>query len=536
MKNASTVESTGSFSLRRTLVFSIRSAEALLDRHAKIALFLLACLLSIWTLAESSSKPLVYDEQVALAAANAPHLGDIIAALAIPIEFNPPLFYVLARLSIKLLGYSAMAARLPSFLSMLVFLLCLFAFISRHRKASYGVLGVFLVLCTPVSQYAWDARPYALLLGFTGIALVSYQSRTHHKGVLALLAVILSFACLPVTHYYGVLIVGSFVLSEIISSVSRKQIDWALLIGMLFAPLVALFPFRHLIASQMAGLKHFHSQGTLGSFIGGYDLFRIPAYVFYLSILAIAIFVILQTSVKDETFEEDSLPEFSESELTLAVFLLLLPLLGAVVSRFITHAYIPRYFVAACAGYAILICYLLSLIRRSAGLALLLSVVTAASVFFQMFEAVKYRHQSPPMAGLVAMAGKTHHPVVFEDAKDYVVARELNPAMGEQFYYVAEPDIAIKLIGSDTDDRTMRGLATLQPVQVRRLNDLAQISDEWVVVPGSYGWLTRCLERMGAARQLVNAKDPSTASGLPAFTTQFPHSGSMSAPWCEAQQ
>jgi hypothetical protein len=456
------------------------------------------------------------------------------------------LYHILARWSIQVFGYSAMAARLPAFLGMLVFLICLFTFVSRRLRPSYGVVAVLLVLCSPVAVYTWEARPYAVLLGFTGTALVSYQRRMERKAVFPLIACLLSFACLPLTHYYGVLIVGAFAIAEIMRTIGRKQADWQLLTGMLLAPCLTLFLLRNLIRPQAAALAHYHSQGSVTAFISGYDLFEIRAYLICIGIIAIAFLRWLQTPVQDD-LREASGPGFSGPELSLAGALLALPFLGAFVSAFITHAYVPRYFIATCAGFAILICYLLELFqRRCAGVALVLTVVATVFLSYHVFQEwrimheLRLGHDRPPMVRLLTILGKLDRPILFEDAKDYLTAQELYPSMGGRLYYAAEPELALKMTGLNTDDISMRSLAKLQPVQVVKLDDLARISEVWAVVPGPYGWLTRCLAGMGADAHLVSSvvgsPEAAGVSGISAFTTKVPRPETMAAPWCEAQQ
>ena len=517
------------FCFRRLLSLRIRSAENVFDRYATMTFFLVACFITFWTWVESHSKPLWFDEQLGLAASTMPQIRDVIMALALPVDINPPLYHILARTSINLFGYSAMAARLPSLLGMLIFLFCLFVFISRRLRRSYGVLAVLLIMCTPVSSYTWEGRPYALLLGFTGIALVSYQRRVERRGILSLIVFIICCACLCLTHYYGVLIVCAFGITELLRTIARLQVDWQLQIGMLFAPSTTLFLLRHLIISQKAAMEHYHAQGALQSFVYGYGLLSTPTWVLCIGIAGLAILHWLQISAQDETGEAHG-PGFSSSELALAATLLALPLVGVIVSKF-THAYLARYFIAACAGYAILICYLAaSFHRRCAGVALLLSITASAGLFNRLVLTLRARHNLPPLASIHRILGNLDHPILFEDAKDYVMARQLNPQMSGRLYYAAEPEIALKMTGTDSDDKLMRSLAKLQPVQVKTLNDITRESELWIVVPGSVGWLTQCLEGMvGIDRRLISAKE------ILAFTVRLPRPELMSAPWCEAQ-
>jgi hypothetical protein len=153
--------------MRDRLLVCIQSTQEYYDRHSVEAFCLLAGFFSVWAWTSSLAKPLWFDELPGLSAS-----------------------------SIDLLGYSAFAARLPAFLGMLVFLVCLFVFVSRRLSPSYGVLAALLILCTPVTSFAWEARPYGVILGLTGLAMLLYQHRTEHRHLPSLMALVLVL-CLP---------------------------------------------------------------------------------------------------------------------------------------------------------------------------------------------------------------------------------------------------------------------------------------------------------------------------------------------------
>jgi hypothetical protein len=520
------------FQRRRTLW--IGSAENFLDRYATAGFLLLACFTVIWAWIESHSKPLWYDELLGLAASMAPNFRDIPAALALPVDINPPLYHMLARCSIDLLGYSATAARLPALLAMLIFLYCLFVFVSRKLGPSFGLLAALLVLCSPVSVYAWEARPYTLVLSFTGIAMVLYQRRMASNSSGALLGIVLCCACLPLTHYYGTLVIGAFVAAEILRAIERKRPDWPLLTGMLLAPGISLFLLRNVIRSQRPAIQHYHSRGGVTAFLTGYDTFITTPWVICIALAGLALIYWLQAPAREEIRAWNS-PGLSAPELLLAGALLALPILGSIASKF-THAYVSRYFIAASAGYAILLCYLAaSFQRRCSGVALVLSAAAAAGLFFDLRTTLQLRHDAPPMTGLLATLKNSNGPVVFEAAKDYLMARQLSPNLSARFYYASQPELAVKMIGIDTDDKLMRSLTKIQPVQVRTLDEMAQINEVWTVIPGSsFGWLLPCFAEMGSTVQFLSSEGTSAIPLFSSFKMRLPRPGAAPVAWCQA--
>ncbi len=519
--------------LRDRLPIWMRAAEQYYDRHGLRIFCLLMAVFSTWAWVGSRARLLWLDEVLGLSAATAPQLQDVFSALARPVDINPPLYHLLARLSIASFGFSAFAARLPAFLGMLVFLLCLYIFISRRFSPCYGVLGALLVLSTYVPTFAWDARPYGVLLGLTGLAMVSYQRRAERKDIASF--VVFSLVCflLPLTHYYGTLVIGPFLVAEVARTIKQKEMDRPSVIVMLLAPSAALFLLRNLIGAQKLALSHYQAPGHLTSFVYGTEMFIPPAWTICIAIAALAFGVWVGTAAEESHLTRTH-PEFSAPELVLAISLLSLPFLGAVVTLF-THAYVSRYFIAACAGYAVLICYLAACFRRRCpGVALLLSIAALLGIVQGIGQSFRDLHELQPLASLETRLGNSNLPVVFQDAKDYVVARELNPGMRNRIYYAAEPELALRVTDTNSDDLIMRAFASVQPEQVSRLNDMARKSESWIVVPAGFGWLVPCLARMQLDMRPISLGATPSQTVPFAFMVRLPQPGSKPVAWCEA--
>src|SRR5262249_49561307 len=141
-------------------------------------------------------------------------------------------------------GENPLAYRLPALVGFFVLSLCLFRFTSRRCGRPYACLAVLFAFATSAhSIYAYEARPYGLLLGFTGLALVCWQS----AGVgsrLARFGLALSLAAAVSTHYYAVLIFVPLGLAELVRALRRQRLDVPMAVALLagLAPLLAYFP------------------------------------------------------------------------------------------------------------------------------------------------------------------------------------------------------------------------------------------------------------------------------------------------------
>src|SRR5579862_4637981 len=108
-------------------------------------------------------------------------LGAIWPALRQGADLNPPLMYWLTRASFAVFGTNAFAARIPSMSGFLVMAVCLGWFVRRRSTVHYGIAAMTLPLLTDGFTYAAEARPYGLLLGFSGIALLAWQAAAEGK-------------------------------------------------------------------------------------------------------------------------------------------------------------------------------------------------------------------------------------------------------------------------------------------------------------------------------------------------------------------
>src|SRR5262249_42096598 len=156
--------------------------------------------------------------------ARLPTTSAVWSALLTGAEQLPPFFYVLTRGALSLFGEGNVALRLPSILGVWVMSLCLFRFVSKRSTSLYGLAAVLSVLTTGAYYYAFEARPYALVLGFSGLALICWQSLAEgKKRALSLVGFAFSLAAAVACHYYAVLVLIPFVCGEVARTWARRR-------------------------------------------------------------------------------------------------------------------------------------------------------------------------------------------------------------------------------------------------------------------------------------------------------------------------
>ncbi|MHC5537698.1 glycosyltransferase family 39 protein [Singulisphaera rosea] len=198
-----------------------------------------------YSIIHATRKPLWYDEIFTFDVASLPRFGDIWKALAVGTDLNPPLYHVISRVSFMIFGTTPLAVRMPAMVGYLIMTLCLYRFVSRRLGPAYAWVAASFPLITQAYPYSFEARPYGLVLGFSGLALVGWQSATMIEGprrAWALAVMTLALAGALATHYYSVLVFVPLGLGELVRTWTRRKIDWAVWAGLI----AGLFPLAML--------------------------------------------------------------------------------------------------------------------------------------------------------------------------------------------------------------------------------------------------------------------------------------------------
>ena len=162
----------------------------------------------------------------------------------IRLDLNPPLMYLAARYSIGMFGDSEYATRLPAIIAFLLGSLCFYRFVSRRLPPVFGLFAVLVFWASPFMYHAAEARPYGLIIGFFGIAMLAWQralepNRTR-ASVLVLAGAVVG---MMLSHLFAVFYVLPFCLAELVRWYRTRTLDlpvWASLL------LPVIIPFAYM--------------------------------------------------------------------------------------------------------------------------------------------------------------------------------------------------------------------------------------------------------------------------------------------------
>jgi Dolichyl-phosphate-mannose-protein mannosyltransferase len=233
---------------------SARQIWGAINRNPGMLLASLIALYLVIVCEQAATKLLWGDELITLGIARQGSLAGIWYALAQGADPNPPLTHWLVMVATDVFGQGAFAVRLPAILCVLLAIVSLWVVLRRWLAPGFAAIGVLTFMATRGFDYAYDARSYAPLIGFSMASLAFWLASTDRQGRSRLLALAGLAAALALglsSNYYGVLAFFPVAAGEIVRAVRSRRIEPGAWIAMAIAalPLLAYLPLiRHNIA------------------------------------------------------------------------------------------------------------------------------------------------------------------------------------------------------------------------------------------------------------------------------------------------
>ncbi len=272
------------------------------------------------------------------------------------LDLNPPLEYLLARASISLFGQNEYAVRLPSILAFLAGSLCFYRFVSKRLGGSYGLLAMLVVWASPFFYYATEARPYALLLGFLGFALLAWDraSRTE-RGSADVMTLAMAIVGMMLSHMLAVVYILPFCLAESVRTFTRRKLDPLIWMALLLPCSLPLVYMRTMSRFEISSFPS-NFQASIGRALGGYyGTMRLEAVP-----LLIAVLLALAVSFRGREKPIAPAGRLDRGDGAIIVGLLLIPLAVNIALMRLHAAYFDRYAIPVAFGYALLVVFALA--------------------------------------------------------------------------------------------------------------------------------------------------------------------------------
>lgn len=452
------------------------------------------------------------DELFTVYIARLPTLADIWTILATGVEQLPPTFHILTRLLIRLAGEHHLTVRLPAILGVGAMEICVFLIASRHSSTAYGLLGMLVPLTTQAYPYAYEARPYGLVLAFAAASFLCWQAAAAgHWRTIALPGLAVALAGALASHYYGVLLFAPLAAGEIVRSFRRRRLDpW---IWLAFA--LATLPLWAFLPLIQAGRKlggTFWARPQWRDIVGFYQNVFGPTTVLLLGIvLVVAIYAIARSSTgSGRPPAPSSAPPLHE--VVAGVGYLTIPVIAVVLAKFVTGAFTDRYALAAVLGLAVVVPWgTYQLLDRRATMGVVLA--TFAAAYFMVYVALdpvkkiredRFAYQT--VYELLRKASAGDLPLVVANPHAFFqLTYYAPPRIASRFVYLADPAGALRHLGSDTVDLGVREFGRWTPLMVEDYGTYVRAHPRFLlyVDQGAWAWLLPELVANGARIRVV---------------------------------
>jgi len=426
--------------------------------------------------------------------------GAILRALKENADGQPILFDLITREFHY--GRNQMLLRMPEIVGVLVMSLCLYIFVSRIASRVHGLLAMALPMITNARSYSYEARPYALILGFGACMMVCWQAanRIKHRGWA--IAGLWFFSSLSVgIHYFGLLSLLPFFVAEYVRWRATKRIDWPIVAAVSSAVLALLPSLPVINAVKAMAISPLYHISVPGSVIATYDFLFEPALLPSVEMIFAALIFLLWRSSSANGFQPADNVQLQNcaSETALVCAFLAIPLAGLFLGEAV-NTFMFRYVLAGTLG----LCAAVPLaLRRSKELALVCLLIVGLNVGPFLALRILKTPEGPKQTPRAALQGAIRDlPIVFAGAHEYV---ETNfyaaPDLRPRLHYLTSPEYARYWAGSDAIDAFVRHWSEISDCRIDDIRAFTAGHKRFLVVSkktDAFPWLLPELEREGA--------------------------------------
>lgn len=430
------------------------------------------------TLVLAARKLLWNDELFTFYIAGRPNIGDIWTALLTGAEQIPPAFYWITR---PFMGHSAAAMRVPEVLGFWLMGVCLIAIVSHRAPPIYGLVAALAALFTGAYPYAYEARPYGIVLGLAALSFLAWQ-----RGWTAVVAV--SLAAAVSVHYYAVLLFAPLAAAEAVYTWRARRIRrsvWlALALGA--APLLIYLPLIRGARTYSGTFWARPGFGTLGEFL--------PFLFDFLALPLAAVLIWAGASLLARPKSVAPPKAVPLEEIAAALGYIALPVIAVALGKAVTGAYTHRYALAAVIGFCVFAAWTLAAVfggraRPALAIAALLSVLFFARAAWEYREVSRAAARQAHMIDFLENRTDPALPIAIADPHVFFeISHYAPPSLAPRLRYYADPKLARQYVATDTVDRGLLAMRHWAPL---RVEPFPPREPEFLIYghPSVYAWL-----------------------------------------------
>jgi len=415
-----------------------------------------------------AGRHLWFDELFTYWIAQAPSLSQLLKDVRL--DLQPPLSFLLVRGSIAMFGNSEFAARLPFLVFFLIGSLCLYRFVARRLRPVYGLLAMLVFWSTPFLSYATEARPYGLVIGFFGIAMLAWERAIQpRRSTLSILMLGLAVLGMMLSHFFSPFYIWPFCFAEMWRSYRSRQFDPGIWMALLVPAVVPIYYFSRVSAYHSMALPAVQQASP----------FKILAFFYHtlepegiILLLAVGVGLILTFRRERERVARTALMQPIDVAFTAGLLTMPVLLMTALIA--IHGGFFPRYGTPTLFAYGLLIAFFVAMytninrLAAAAACCVLLAGISGTEIVSTTLATLRTwgkkpaaSVQTPPLERvrpdlpLVAASGLT-----FLEMNKYE-----NPATLSRLYYLSDRDLALRYAHSTLFEGSFSELKKYFPVR-----------------------------------------------------------------------
>lgn len=357
---------------------------------------------------------------------------------------------------------------------------------------------MLLPLVTSAYYYAYEARPYGLVLGFCALSLVCWQTATEgHNRKRSLIGLAVSLAAAVSNHYYAALAFFPLALGEVVRSLARRRLDLPMWVafGSAMTPLLLFLP---LIERGKASNTHFWAPLRWSAIPEFYYSLLAPAAVPLVAMLILSAVYPRPAPMRSDRQPQRPQPAPHLHEVAVAVGFIAIPIVAVILAKLITGAFTDRYALSAVIGFSMLLAFAIHSLL--AGRALIGAVLVLA--FCSLFVVRGIRNYQSEIASALSQAeiynflqaaSESSLPIVAMNAHAFMLLTHYGPReLTSRLVYLADPEASLHYLGYDTVDRGM--LELMKPwfhLRVKEYGPYVTSQQRFLVYGnlGAHNWL-----------------------------------------------
>ena len=507
----------------RIIRLGLSTAAEFSARKSIAVLLLILLAVGFFSALHALAQPFWYDEICTVILCRLPSASEIWKALDNAADTNPPIFYFVARLTRKLVSDDHLGYRLPSILGLLGTVFCIYLILSRRVDQLSALVGATFVLCTPLAAYAYEARPYALMVGCISGAILAWQRIDDARLYSLVLAITLAAAVS--LHYYAIFVWPAFFAAETSVLIFHRRFRVSAWVSLVVGALPLIF-FANLLTKlrQYYGQNFWAHSSFLQVFVTRNWLLNFPDYsvwTFAAGVTVISLYLCIPKAdvpswLINRQVEGSVLP-IEEQALTL--MLLGLPMIVVAAGKVSHIGMADRYMLPTVLGGALVLGYLIR--KAPSAVRVLLLIVLLMSYAISSINVVQSvlngsllesrETATREVKTIVAQHPESDLPIVISSGIRYLPMAYYAPAdANRKLYAVTDPRTAIAFTRdkSDSVDRALLVLRRYFPLQVEDYSDFVSTHREFLLVsdPGEfYDWWPARLTHDGHTLRLLSA-------------------------------